>query len=159
MPALLIDTNLLCLLIAGNVSPDSIVKHKRLAKYDLVDYARVRALVLRFEQLILCPHVLAEASNISRLTTEPLRSLLGVALHDIVDASTEIHIAATVAALAPEYLRLGLTDAVLLELGEPDRVLLSDDLDLCLAAEHRRYPVINYNYLRDGMTLEQIGAF
>ena len=159
MPALLIDTNLLCLLVAGNVSSAAVTKHKRLAKYDLVDYTRVRALALRFGHLILCPHVLAETSNISRLTAEPLRSLLGVALLDIVDASTEMHVAAEVAALVPEYLRLGLTDAVLLELGEPDRVLLSDDLDLCLAAEHRGYPVINYNYLRDGMTLEQIGAF
>ena len=159
MPALLIDTNLLCLLVAGNVSSAAVTKHKRLAKYDLVDYTRVRALALRFGHLILCPHVLAETSNISRLTAEPLRSLLGVALLDIVDASTEMHVAAEVAALAPEYLRLGLTDAVLLELGETNRVLLSDDLDLCLAAEHRGYPVINYNYLRDGMTLEQIGAF
>ena len=159
MPSLLIDTNLLCLLIAGNIGPESIAKHKRLAKYDIVDYARVRALALRFGHLILCPHVLAETSNISRLTAEPLRSLLGVALLDIVDASTEIHVAAEVAALAPEYLRLGLTDAVLLELGRTDRVLLSDDLDLCLAAELRGYPVINYNYLRDGMTLEQIGTF
>jgi len=159
VPALLIDTNLLCLLVAGNVSSAAVTKHKRLAKYDLVDYTRVRALALRFGHLILCPHVLAETSNISRLTAEPLRSLLGVALLDIVDASTEMHVAAEVAALVPEYLRLGLTDAVLLELGEPDRVLLSDDLDLCLAAEHRGYPVINYNYLRDGMTLEQIGAF
>lgn len=159
MASLLIDTNLLCLLIAGNVSRDSITKHKRLAKYDVVDYDRIRAIVLRFGELILCPHVLAETSNISRLTSEPLRTLLGVALQDIVDASIEIHVAAGVAARAPDYLRLGLTDAVLLELSKADRVLLSDDLDLCLAAEYRRYRVINYNHLRGGMALDQIGAF
>lgn len=159
MAPLLIDTNLLCLLLVGNVGIDRIAKHKRLAKYDVTDYDRVRSIALRFGQLVLCPHVLAETSNISRQTPEPLKSLLGTALQDIANASIELHLPASTAAMAPEYRRLGLTDAVLLELGQAGRILLSDDFDLCHAAAARGYPVINYNYIRDGMTLEQIGAF
>jgi hypothetical protein len=159
MAPLLIDTNLLCLLLVGNVGTDRIAKHKRLAKYDVIDYDRVRSIALRSGQLVLCPHVLAETSNISRQTPEPLRSLIGAALQDIANASLELQIPARTAATAPEYLRLGLTDAVLLELGKFGRTLLSDDFDLCHAAAARGYSVINYNYLRDGMTLDQIGAF
>ena len=49
------------------------------------------------------------------------------------------------------YLRLGITDAVLLELATDVRLtLLSDDLQLCLEAERRGTKTLNYNYLRDG---------
>lgn len=46
---------------------------------------------------------------------------------------------------------LGITDAVLLLLSAERRLtLVSDDLQLCLAAERRALRTVNYNHLCDG---------
>jgi hypothetical protein len=48
-----------------------------------------------------------------------------------------------------EFIRLGLTDSVLLELGRSGATLLTVDLDLYLAALDAGLNVINYNHLKE----------
>jgi hypothetical protein len=61
----------------------------------------------------------------------------------------ESRIASVQGAERPEYNRLGLTDAVLLTVSAEGATLLTDDLDLHLAALNAGLSSINFNELRD----------
>lgn len=157
MSALLIDTNLLCLLATGLCDTQSIRHHKRLQIYDREDFERVVWLVERHATLVLCPHVLAETSNLVRQTNDKAARAIGAMLAMLIARASEARIASTDCAGRPEYARLGLTDAVLLELAAGGHTLLSDDAVLCHASAARGYRTINYNHVRDGaVRLDQL---
>lgn len=158
MTSLLVDTNILCLLAVGGTGQHNIERHKRTRAYSREDFERVTAICDRFQKIIVCPHVLAEASNLVRYSAEPLRGMAAAKLKDISRVIEERQIESKAAMDHDAYPRLGLTDAVILTLIENDATLLSDDLDLCLAASAGGQRVINYNHVRDGgYTLADIG--
>ena len=157
MSPLLIDTNVLCVVAVGATGQANLSKHKRTRAYSSQDYETISAVCGMFSRIIVCPHVLAETSNLVRQAGEPLRYEAGAALRHFCLAVEEREISSRMGMSRAEYLRLGLTDAVMLALMETGATLLSDDLDLCLAAQGNGYPVINYNHLRDGgITLDDI---
>ena len=61
----------------------------------------------------------------------------------------ETYIPSNVAVQRQEYLRLGLTDSVLLELTVSSAFLLTTDLGLYLAAANAKLPVENYNHIKE----------
>lgn len=63
---LLLDTNLLVLLAVGLADPEKITSHKRLQKYDPVDFENLTTLVESSAKLILCPNIATETSNLIR---------------------------------------------------------------------------------------------
>ena len=73
---LLIDTNLLVLLVVGNVNPGLIAKHRRLDGYTFGDYEALIDLVNLVDRVILTPNTLTEASNLLGQHGEPERTLL-----------------------------------------------------------------------------------
>ncbi len=158
MTTLLVDSNVLCLLAVGATGPLNIERHKRTRAYSPEDFANVTAICGLFQTVIACPHVLAEASNLVRYAAEPLRGMAAAKLKALTQVIEERHIASGVAMEHAAYSRLGLTDVVVLTLIANNATLLSDDLDLCLAAEAAGQQVINYNHVRDGgYTLADIG--
>lgn len=158
MRPVLIDTNLLAVVVVGSVCPDLFEKHKRLRAYLPEDYTAISNLLSTFDSVLVCPHVLAETSNIIRLTNETHAGLFGQALLALSSLLDERHLTLTDAAARPEYGRLGLTDAVLLTLASQGACLLSDDLDLYLAAAYAGYDAINYSHVRDALLRGQIGS-
>ena len=62
----LIDTNLLLVLLVGNIDLRLIGKTARTDKYSSADYERIRDLLVLFNRLILLPQVLTEAGNLLR---------------------------------------------------------------------------------------------
>ena len=108
---------------------------------------------------ILCPHVLAETSNLIAYH-EADRNVLRYrrSLAHIVRQCDERSSVAVDAVADMSYDRLGLTDAILLLLAaDQNLLLLSSDLDLCLEADKRRLRIVNYNYVREGaLRLDQI---
>jgi hypothetical protein len=60
----------------------------------------------------------------------------------------ERFIESRVAASQSEFLRLGLTDAALLQAADEPATLLTADVDLYLAAVKRGFKAENFNYLR-----------
>lgn len=157
MTTYVIDTNLLVLLVVGETGRRNISAHKRTSRYSADDYDVLLQIVSPPNSFTVCPHVLAEASNITRHTREPLLSKVTLALGAFVKTTTERAVPSTAAIDHGGYARLGLTDAVLLTLVASEGTLLSDDLDLCLAAERAGHRVINYNYVRDGaLSLDEL---
>jgi hypothetical protein len=61
----------------------------------------------------------------------------------------EVSVSSYAAANRTEFLRLGLTDSVVLSIAEDDIAILTADLDLYLAASTAGYNVINFNHIRD----------
>lgn len=152
MSGAIIDANLLCLLVVGRHDRRAIREHPRLAAFDADDFHIVTTAIDRLGDLILCPAVLAETSNLlafrqsSRQRDRWLRSL-----SDVIGFAAERTIPAVDAASDPAYVRLGFTDAVLLTLSQhKQHTLLSDDLALCWEAQRRSLRAINYNHVREG---------
>jgi hypothetical protein len=147
--AIILDTNLLVLLVTGLTNPEYIAKHKRLQAYDKDDFIILEKILDTYSNITLCPNVLSETSNLLRYVGEPIRSEIAAKLHELIDGLGEEYISSAAAADQADYLRLGLTDAVLIKLAETGSDLLTDDLPLYLAAVGRGLSATNYNHIRD----------
>ena len=148
MSTVLIDTNLLVLLAVGLVDEALIARHRRLSAFTVEDFRRLKAILAGFDGVIFCPNVLTEASNLSGQTAEPDRSKIRARLAAMIAGAPERYVASVEATARRDYLRLGLTDAVLLTLAENGGTLLTTDLDLYLAAQRAGFDCVNYNHVR-----------
>ena len=146
-----VDANLLLLLIVGSASPAYIAQHKRLRDvYTEDDLSKLVELLGEFSDIVLLPNTLTEASNLLRYIAEPARTAVLHQMRQLVRTGTEQFIPSATGVARAEFLALGLTDAVLLELSSvevDDRpTLMTVDLDLAIAAEMRGYRVMNFNH-------------
>lgn len=146
---LLLDANLTVLLVVGLTDAEYIVRHKRLAAYDKVDFQNVKDHVSRSSALIFTPNVLTEASNLVRHTPEPAKNAVAKTLASLIAQSREEYVQSATAVRHPDYVRLGLTDVTLLILARSGGELLTADLDLYLAAMKARLRATNYNHIRE----------
>lgn len=143
-----VDANLLVLLVAGLTERALIGKHRRLREYSVEDYDLLVQLLDRKDVLV-TPNTLTEASNLLAQHGEPERSRLLATLRILIAKSPDTVIASRVASGERAFLRLGLTDAVLLKAISPDAPLITVDLDLYLAASiSGNQRAINFNHLR-----------
>lgn len=149
MKPIALDTNLLLLLVVGQVAPTFISRHKRLQSYNARDFDLLLRALGRSKVLVVIPQSIAEASNLTvQGVAEPLRSRLYLSLKSIIDRSEEASVTSATAASQGEYPRLGITDAAWLSMLSEDTVLLTDDSALYMAAHHRGCEVINFSHLR-----------
>jgi hypothetical protein len=146
---LLLDTNLLLLFAVGETDKQYIRKHKRLQSFDEKDYLIVCQLIIASSGLLFCPNIVSETSNLARYAPEPLSSEISLILRTIVSRVDETFITSRIACNHKDYLRLGVTDSVLLTLSESGAFLLTDDLPLYLAAITSGLNAENYNHIRE----------
>lgn len=130
----LVDANLLVLWVVGATDRSLIAKHKRLAAFDVEDYNCLVELVTAPGQVFVTPNTLTEASNLIGHHGEPERSQCLDMLAHFIEHSREVTVRSATAARNRHFRRLGLTDAVLLEVASPERPLLTVDLQLYIAA-------------------------
>ena len=129
-----IDTSLLVLLVVGSTGEELIAKHKRLESFRINDYKHLVAVLSRFDQCIVTPNVLTETSNLLAKHREPERSKFFKVLHALINDFDEIDVRSEQASNNSHFIRLGLTDAALLEIVSKSTPLITVDLDLYLAA-------------------------
>jgi hypothetical protein len=146
---LILDANLSILFVVGITKRDYIAKHKRLRPYDEVDFDNISNLIANSDGVIFTPNVLSETSNLIRYIGDPIKSEVSMRLGAIIAAADERVIESKIAVMRSEYVRLGLTDAVLLELACFGATLLTIDLDLYLAALAAGLNAINYNHIKE----------
>lgn len=128
-----VDANLLVLLVVGATGKNLIAKHRRLQTFDIADYERLMELLNQIGNVLVTPNVLTEASNLLAQHAEPERSrffnkfgtLIGETEENIVDSKKAVQ--------NNQFIRLGLTDAALLEVVSKSNPLITVDLDLYLA--------------------------
>ena len=129
-----IDANLLLLLVVGSVGRDLIHKHRRLQSFAAEDYDRLLGLIRGVDRVFVTPNTLTETSNLLAQHKDPERSRFFDRFRLIIENSEEIVVTSAVAAANSEFVRLGLTDAALLEAITAETPLVTVDLDLYLAA-------------------------
>jgi hypothetical protein len=145
-----LDSHLLLLLVVGSISPDLILKHRRLQNYRIEDFRLLREMLSDTSKLLVTPNTLTETSNLAGYIGEPARSRIYRGLALLVDATEteEQYVPSRRVVAAREFMRVGLTDAVLLDIATEQHTLLTADLDLYLAATNRGLKAENFNHRR-----------
>lgn len=147
-----IDTNLLLLLLVGSTAKKYISEHKRLSNYSIDDFETLVDIIGGFSEIVVVAHTLAETSNLIRYIAGPAKARIIEKMRQFVILTSELAIASASAASRHEFITLGLTDCVLLELAAArvnPPTLLTHDLDLAIAAEMQGLPVINFEHFRE----------
>ena len=111
----LLDSNILVLLAVGTASRDYIATHKNTAnKFNTDDFDLVAEIIAGFSEIVLIPHVVAEASNLVRQIGNPKKAVIQRTLADWVSLVLELPVASLNGITREEHLHVGVTDAVLL---------------------------------------------
>ena len=149
----LVDANLLVLLVVGALDPAIIPRHKRLQTFGPEDFELLCDLAANYQQVLVTPNTLTEASNLLAQHREPERSLLLTTLRTLIHESHEVVVTSADADDHPSFPRLGLTDAGLRGLVAKDTPLGTVDLDLYLAAAATDpLSAVNYRHIQQQFT-------
>lgn len=154
---ILLDTNVLLLLLLANFQP-SLIGGKRLEKYTLEDGMLLTNFVRLFSRILTTHHILAETSNLAA------QALSGKLKAEFFSTLFPLFCTGSPEALQPcelkkggvdraLFIRLGLTDASVVASLDVHRLLLTDDLDLYLAAIGKGAPAINFTHMREAAGL------
>jgi hypothetical protein len=130
-----LDTNLLILFVVGLADSKLISVHKRLRAYSISDFDLLSSMIAMSSGVMVTPNTLSEASNLLRQISGPAADAISSALKLMIENTSEIYVKSSIASARPEFLHLGLTDSVLLEINASDVVVITADLDLYLAAQ------------------------
>ena len=145
---MVLDTNLLVLLVVGITDRALITKHKKLKAFLPADFDLLSDLIKKSQQLVVTPNTLTEASNLIGQIDKHARTRIFDTFRALILKTHEHCLASNTAVQAKEFIRLGLTDSVLLDITDKSRFLLTTDLDLYLAALHRGESAFNFNHIR-----------
>lgn len=129
-----LDANLLVLLVVGETDSKLIAKHRRLKTFQEEDYDILIDMIGHVGEIFVTPNTLTEASNLLAYHGEPERSRLFEVLRFLIKEREEIVVTSRTASQSKEFIRLGLTDAALLEVVSSSNPLITVDLPLYLAA-------------------------
>lgn len=146
---ILLDTNLLILFIVGTASRKYISMHKKLTEFTVEDYDTLVKLISCAPEVLFTPNTLTETSNLLGYIKEPARSEIYKVLQCTIATSQETYIQSRTAAKHNDFIRLGLTDTVLVEASSKEIAVLTTDFNLYQAAITKGTPAINFNHLRD----------
>lgn len=149
--SLILDTNLLLLYVVGCASEDYISKHKRLRKeYSAEDFRLLKDHVLRAQEVFVVPNVLTETSNLLNhgYIGEPIRTEVCGVFSKLIDTTKEYYCESQKAVNQKQFIRLGLTDSVLLDEMFDSSTLFTVDFELYREASRQKKDVINFNHLR-----------
>ena len=129
-----LDTGLLMLLVVGATNRKLIAKHRRLRAFQEKDYDALIDYIGHVDKVLVTPNTLTEASNLLDHHGEPERSRIFESLRIFIEEQEEIVVTSRTASQRKEFIRLGLTDAVLLEVVSNSNPLITVDLKLYKAA-------------------------
>ncbi len=144
-----LDTNLLILFVVGTASREYIQKHKRLKEFIVEDYDALLKIISTASEVLVTPNILTETSNLAAHISEPARNHVFEVLRSVVASSEEIYIPSRKASEREEFVRLGLTDASLIDMSTDETTVLTTDLNLYLAVLAKGASAINFNHVRD----------
>lgn len=150
---ILLDANLLVLLTVGLTDRGLILKHKRTRTFEEADYDLLVEILSRYDAIAATPHVLAETSNLVSQIGEPALSSVRLILSNLIKDQEEIYIASRDSVKHPAFIRLGLTDASILQVIRSDIPLLTTDVGLYLEASKANPLATNFNHLRQARLL------
>lgn len=154
MRSIVLDANLLVLFVVGLVDKQLIGKHKRTRSFEPEDFDLLKQILSEYEEVVVTPNVMTEASNLIAQTAEPALTAVRRQLASLAGVQREVYWHSATAVEHPEFIRLGLTDSGLLGLVGESMPLLTTDLDLYLSAAKKNSRATNFNHLRQARLLD-----
>lgn len=154
---ILLDTNVLLLLWLAKFDP-RLIGGKRLEKYTPDDVELLAGYVGQFKRILTTSTILTETSNLAALVLSGQRKqTLFRRLFPLFGASPpdDFHHCSVDGLTLDEsiFVRLGFTDASIAATVGTQHLLLTDDLDLYLAAQAQGAPAINFTHMREAAGL------
>lgn len=148
---ILLDTNILLLYIFALFQPSKIGS-KRLSKYVKADGEMIIKFVNRFNRVLTTPHILAETSNLARqISKDNHGAELAKKIYPLFCNSQQdklLHLDINVTSIESNlFEKLGLTDSCIVT--QENKLLLTDDLDLYVAAISNSRDAINFTHMRE----------
>lgn len=144
-----VDANLLVLLVVGNVRRSLVDRHPRLKAYSITDYDLLVSQFGPRSRIYVTPNTLTETSNLLPYGPESINASLFEELRSMIEDSEEIVVMSRTASAKPEFMWLGLTDAVLVDLATPETPLMTTDLRLWSAViSLKPEAAVNFHHLR-----------
>lgn len=144
-----VDANLLVLLVAGSVDRRIIARHRRLREFTEEDYEALMEFVGQANAVFVTPNTLTEASNLLAQHENPERMRLLAGLRVLIEESEEVVVRSARASASEDYLRLGLTDAALLDAVTTDTPVVTADIELYRAAARKNPEAgVSFRHLR-----------
>ena len=116
--------------------------------YDETDFDLLLGFIAKTSGIIVTPNTLTETSNLVSQIAEPARTHIAGTFRGLVGALEERYVESRRAVQQPEFPRLWLTDAAILNELANKHVLLTADSRLHQAALQRGYQSVNFRHLR-----------
>jgi hypothetical protein len=124
----------------------SVPRHKRTRAYSVEDFRLLKQIISTFDEVRVIPNALSEASNLLDFEGDGLPEKFFSQFSRLVADSKEVYVPSFEALLRPEFRRIGLTDAAMLEMGKNELHILSADVGLYLAALQAGYAASNFTH-------------
>ena len=125
---ILIDANALVLLIVGQIDPS--LEHKRTRIYSKDDYSNLLLVIKDFRNLVVLPNVWTEVDNLLNGFKGERKWAYINAIKKLTTETTEEFLSTESGINSDYFINVGLTDALLVELGKRCNLLITADSDL-----------------------------
>ncbi len=112
------------------------------------DFVLLKLVLEGYQKIVVTPHILAETSNLASQIGDPDKSKILQTLGVFIDAHEEIQHPSKNAVHSSYFVRLGLTDSMILEILKEGTPLLTDDFDLYYQTANSGHQAFNFNHLR-----------
>lgn len=147
----LLDTNLLAVLLVGQLGVGYIEKNKKTRNYISDDFDLLVKLLGNFKDIITTPHILAEITNLIDWVTGKHRDILFIYLKKFIEQKQEIYLPAENIIKNSLFNQLGLSDTGMIEVAKTNNlVIITSDLDLYNHSISQNLKAINFNHIRNG---------
>jgi|ERR1035438_5007940 hypothetical protein len=144
----LVDTNLLVLLLVGRVNRQRIPAFKRTQNFTIEDAELLERLVAWFGKLFATPHLLSQVSDLADLPGKDLHEIRRLFKLVVEEQIEETYDPSRVLVADSLFDRLGLTDAAIATICSRGILVLTADVELQLALQHRGADALNFNHVR-----------
>lgn len=151
--AVLLDSNLLLVFMAGLLGAQIFKAFKRVSSYRFSDYELLRRLLGCFSSLFTTPHILTEVSNLAEGLTGTYKRDWNANFAALVGSEkTRIGVrekwtSAAELSERPEFLPFGIADTALTHLSS-EALVVTEDYRLSGFLKKRGIPVLNFGDLR-----------
>jgi hypothetical protein len=144
----LVDTNLLLLYFVGTFRRDLISQFKRTEMFTADDFDLLDRLIGQFTKVVTVPNILTETSNLAGQIRGDLKNGLFTVFAAGVSRLEENYVASVRASESGEFVKFGLTDAVITSLAQDKYLVLTAEWPLYGYLQKLGIDAINFHHLR-----------
>lgn len=145
----LVDTNLLLLYFVGSFREEQITQFKRTNQFSAADFNLLNQLLGQFTRVLTTPHILTEVSNLAGHLSSHLKPDFFKVFAAGIDLLDERQLTSNEVNQNQEFIKFGLTDAVIINLAQKSCLVLTAEFPLANYLQSLGVGVINFWNLKD----------